>query len=94
MDLRKLEDLRYWTARSKRFHMPRHERFNQSQITMTKTEILAALRANGTFDNNQRTDLWIQAFDAFNAAPENKGNRVSFSCGSCWTQVRNWLKRG
>lgn len=61
---------------------------------MSKQEVYAALVANGSFDTNRRTPEWNRAFDLFNQAPENKGNKVSMSCGSCYSQVRNWLKRG
>lgn len=61
---------------------------------MSKQEIYAALIADHSLETNRRSPTWERAFDLFNQAPENKGNRVSMSCGSCFSQVRNWLKRG
>lgn len=60
---------------------------------MTKTELISAIKTEGSWDNRQRTRAWEQAFDAFNADPVNKGNRAMMSCPTCWNMVRNWLTR-
>lgn len=59
---------------------------------MTKTELKDALIRTNQLEGRNRSPEWINAFDAFNSAPENKNHRVNFGCGSCWNQVRNWLK--
>lgn len=58
----------------------------------SKTELLNALVSTNQIDGRGRSPEWIAAFDAFNSAPENRNHKVTPSCGSCWNQVRNWLK--
>jgi hypothetical protein len=57
---------------------------------MSKSELLADLKARGKFDvNDSRDQGWIQAFALH--YKETK-IRLSVGCGGCFTRVRNWLK--
>lgn len=58
----------------------------------SKTELLNALVSTKQIDGRGRSPEWIAAFDAFNADPANKHHKVTFGCGACFSQVRNWLK--
>lgn len=56
---------------------------------MTKAEIKADLKARGKFDINDGRDKgWIEAFKLFFQETRMK---LSTSCGSCYTRLRNWL---
>lgn len=59
---------------------------------MTKTELRDALIRTKQLDGRSRSQEWINAFDAFNAAPENRNHKVTMGCNSCFSAVRNWLK--
>jgi hypothetical protein len=39
--------------------------------------------------SGSRHTLWVQAFDLFN---QGKSTKLRMGCGTCYTQVRNWLK--
>lgn len=57
---------------------------------MTKTEIMAALKAKGIFEvSGSRDPLWQEAFKLHYAETRVK---LSQSCGGCFNRVRNWLK--
>jgi hypothetical protein len=55
---------------------------------MTKAEVKEALKKAGKFDTNSRDQLWIDAFKAFEQETKMK---LSLSCGSCFSKVREWL---
>jgi hypothetical protein len=55
---------------------------------MTKSELVAELKAKGQFDTNTRNELWMRAFKLYEIETKNK---LSPSCGSCYQKVRAWL---
>lgn len=56
---------------------------------MTKAEIKADLKARGQFDLNAGRDPgWVEAFKLYYQETRMK---LSTSCGSCYTRIRNWL---
>jgi hypothetical protein len=55
---------------------------------MDKATVKAELKAKGQFDTNTRNELWKVAFKLYEEATKNK---LSMSCGSCYTKVRGWL---
>lgn len=59
---------------------------------MTKQEIKDQLQAKGLLETTgSRDTLWIKAFDEYNKANPGKALKIS-SCGSCYNEVRKWLK--
>lgn len=56
--------------------------------TMTREEVKAELKAKGQFDTNTKNELWRVAFKLYEEATRNK---LSMSCGSCYSKVRGWL---
>lgn len=59
------------------------------RIIMTKSEIAAELKAKGQFDTNTRNELWTKAFQLYEKETRQK---LSLSCGSCYTKIRAWLQ--
>jgi hypothetical protein len=57
---------------------------------MTRIEIKNALKSQGKFDSNSKDPLWM---DAFNLYYQETRQKLSLSCGSCWTKIREWLNR-
>jgi len=58
---------------------------------MTKAEILAELIRLGLIEvSGSRHELWMKAFDMYNAIPGNQ--RLSPSCGNCYNILKRWLK--
>jgi hypothetical protein len=55
---------------------------------MDKAQVTAELKAKGQFDTNTRNELWTIAFKLYEQATKNK---LSMSCGSCYSKVRSWL---
>lgn len=56
---------------------------------MTKAEIKADLKKRNVFDSNAGRDPgWIEAFKLYEQETRQK---LSRSCGSCYTRIRNWL---
>lgn len=56
---------------------------------MTKHEIKADLKARGLFDTNAGKDhTWQKAFQLYY---QETRMRLSTSCGSCYTRLRNWM---
>lgn len=57
---------------------------------MTREELRAAMQAQNILDaGNSRHPLWAQAFDLFNSG---KSQKLKMGCGSCFNEVRRWLK--
>lgn len=56
---------------------------------MTKSELMAEMKKAGIFDTNSRHTLWVQAFDLFQKETKQK---LSMSCGSCYSKVRDFLR--
>lgn len=56
---------------------------------MTKSEVLAELRAKNELDSARKSPAWLEAFRLYNEAhPQAKRQP---NCGSCYTKVKNWL---
>lgn len=55
---------------------------------MTRVELRTALKSQGKFDINSSDPLWKEAFNLFYTETRQK---LSMSCGYCWTKVRGWL---
>jgi hypothetical protein len=58
---------------------------------MTREEMRAALIAKGILETNSRDNLWQEAFHLYNQTQSPKAHWGS--CGSCYSNVRAWLKR-
>lgn len=56
---------------------------------MSRKEIYEGLKAKGIFDTNSKDALWTEAFKLYFTETRMK---LSPSCGSCYTRLRNWLK--
>jgi hypothetical protein len=57
---------------------------------MTRIELREALKAKGILEVSGNKDpLWRMAFDLYYKETHQK---LSPSCGSCYTRLRNWLK--
>lgn len=59
------------------------------RMNMSKAEVLAELKAKGQFDTNTRNELWTKAFQLYEKETRQK---LSLSCGSCYTKIRAWLQ--
>lgn len=57
---------------------------------MTKSEVLADIRAKGIENSYRGHPTWDEAFKLYNEAHPNARKRMS--CGSCFKDVLNWLK--
>lgn len=56
---------------------------------MSRTELRDALKAKGIFDKTGNKDaLWAEAFKLYYTETRRK---LSPSCGSCYSTLRNWL---
>lgn len=59
-------------------------------LGMTREELRAAMQAKGILEASGSRDLlWVQAFAAFQADTKKK---LNLGCGSCYNEVRRWLK--
>jgi len=57
---------------------------------MTKAEIKDELKRQNKFDSNLGNDpLWKEAFNMYTQETRQK---LSRSCGPCWTTIRSWLQ--
>lgn len=57
---------------------------------MTREEIRAGLQAKGILEGSgSRDPLWQAAFQAYESANKKK---LNLGCGSCYNEVRRWLK--
>ena len=59
------------------------------RMNMTKQEVATELKSKGQFDTNTRNELWIKAFQLYEKETRQK---LSLSCGSCYTKIRAWLQ--
>lgn len=57
---------------------------------MSKEEIKAKLKAEGTFDTNGKTPTWISAFELYYKETKRK---LSVGCGGCYRELRNWMNK-
>jgi len=58
---------------------------------MTKEEIATKMKELGILEvSGSRHELWMKAFDMYNAIPGNQ--RLSPSCGNCYNILKRWLK--
>lgn len=56
---------------------------------MTRQELKSDLKSRGKFDvNDGRDPSWQKAFQLYYQETRNK---LSMSCGSCYTRLRNWM---
>ena len=59
------------------------------RMNMTKEQVRDELKSKGQFDTNTRNELWIKAFQLYEKETRQK---LSLSCGSCYTKIRAWLQ--
>lgn len=58
---------------------------------MSKAEILSEMQRLGILETSgSRHELWIKAFDMYNAIPGNQ--RLTTGCGNCYNILKRWLK--
>lgn len=58
-------------------------------LSMSKAEALQAVTNEGSIGKFGRSPAWEKAFEAYNAANNEK---LRPSCGSCFRKVLRWMK--